>query len=99
MDSTCVVFVCDYGYYSKFLKTVQQLREQGEYTGDVCLVIGDDLLNNACLEEPLLKRWNVIVKHFPDLVIPEQTRDIMGDLDRDIKLYLKVFQLMLLGMS
>ena len=91
MDSQCVVFVCDYGYFSKFLKTVQQLREQGEYKGDVCLVIGDDLLNNPCLEE-VLKEYQVTVKHFPDLLIPDETRDFMADLDRDIKLYLKVFQ-------
>jgi hypothetical protein len=92
MDSTCVVFVCDYGYFHKFLKTLQGLVKEGEYTGDICLIIGDDLKDSPLLENPLMKEAKVIVQHFPDIEIPFETREIMAELNRDIKWYLKVFQ-------
>ena len=92
MDSTCVVFVCDYGYFHKFLKTLQGLVKEGEYKGDICLIIGDDLKDSPLLDNPLIKESKVFVQYFGDVYIPDATREIMAELNRDIKWYLKVFQ-------
>ena len=62
----CVVFVCNRSYLNKFKLTLKRLRSVGDYSGDVCLVVGDDLktLTNNTLEDD-----HVIIKHFPNLPI------------------------------
>lgn len=63
----CVVFVSDRNYLDKFLKTLQQLTTNGNYHGDICLVIGDDLIGDPLLDNPLIKINHVIIKHFPTM--------------------------------
>ena len=41
--STCVVFVCNGKYLNKFKNTLQSLRKNGQYNGEVLLIIGNDL--------------------------------------------------------
>ena len=59
----CVVFVCNKKYFSKFLSTCRQLITNGKYKGDICLIIGNDLMNDPLLDNNLIKS-NVVVKNF-----------------------------------
>ena len=45
MTKTCVVFLCDNAYFYKFINTCYELLTVGNYKGEICLVIGDDLNN------------------------------------------------------
>lgn len=63
-NKVCVVLLCDDKFFHKMLYTLQQLKQTG-YNKDICLVIGNDLIDSDKLENPLLK--DVVVKHFPDI--------------------------------
>lgn len=71
MNKLCCVFTCDKKYFPKFLYTLHKLRTIGNYTGEVCLVVGDDLKNlmNETTKNNLITDKNVIIKYFPDLPI------------------------------
>ena len=71
MNKLCCVFPCDKNYFQKFLTTLHKLRTIGNYTGEVCLVVGDDLkiLMNETTKNNLITDRNVIIKYFPNLSI------------------------------
>ena len=66
-QNICVVFLCDKPYFNKFIDTCRQLITNGEYNGNICLIIGDDLNNNKLLECDFIKNNNILVKHFPNV--------------------------------
>jgi hypothetical protein len=66
-ETECVVFVCNKRYFGKFTETLEQLTTKGNYHGNICLIIGDDLVGSPLLKIKKLTDHNVIVKHFPDL--------------------------------
>jgi hypothetical protein len=72
MDKVCAVFVCDKEYFSRFAFTCNQLVTKGNYKGDICLVIGNDLNNDPMLDCDVIKNNNVIVQYFPDITITQQ---------------------------
>jgi hypothetical protein len=72
LGKECVVFVSNQQYFPKFIQTLEQLVTKGNYHGDICLVIGDDLFSHHPLNNPLMLTNHVIVKHFPNLIFPEQ---------------------------
>ena len=39
----CILFVSNAGFIDKFCATYESLRIIGEWTGDVCLIVGDDV--------------------------------------------------------
>ena len=63
-DKVCVVFLCNKAYFEKFLYTCSLLLQYGQYRGDICLVIGDDLYNSDLLQHPLIVQNKIIVKYF-----------------------------------
>ena len=65
-EKLCVVFVTNQKYLEKFYATCSQLRSVGNYKGDVCLIIGDDLNNSEFRENEFITKNNIIVKHYPD---------------------------------
>jgi hypothetical protein len=69
--STCVVFVCNKNYFYKFVNTCNQLVTNGKYSGDICLVIGDDLLNDPLLNHSVITDNRVQIKHFPEIEFPQ----------------------------
>lgn len=85
--SICVVFVCNKKYFHTFLSTCHQLRTTGAYKGDICLVIGDDLQHDA-----LLQCDGIIVKHFPDIVFPDEFVKINKTIQTDGRNLTKPFQ-------
>jgi hypothetical protein len=72
MSKLCAVFVCDKEYFSRFAFTCSQLVTKGNYKGDICLVIGDDLRNNPMLDCDVIKNNNVIVQYFQDITVSQQ---------------------------
>jgi hypothetical protein len=92
MSSTCVVFATDANYLHKFVKTALSLRHEGRYTGDLCLIIGDDLYNSPILKDPLFDYLQVKLQYFPNFVFPEETLRIMASLDRPEHWFPKRFQ-------
>jgi len=88
----CVVFVCNKAYFNKFIYTCNQLVTNGKYTGNICLVIGDDLYNDTLLNCDTIKNNNIIIKHFPDIQFSDDFIDIQQNMVRDPHWFKKIFQ-------
>lgn len=96
MNKLCCVFTCDKEYFSKFLYTLHKLRTIGNYTGEVCLVVGDDLKNlmNEKTKNNLITDKNVIIKYFPNLSILSDKNFLISqsELKRPSHWFIKKFQ-------
>jgi hypothetical protein len=96
MHNVCVVFVCNKNYFDKFIKTCSQLISRGEWKGDICLVIGDDLVNDKMLEcdfiTNLYKTNNFTIKHFPDINFSQDFLNLQKILNRPSEWVKKIFQ-------
>jgi len=92
MSSTCVVFVSDFNYLHKFVKTALTLRHEGRYEGDICLIVGDDLKDHPVFQEQIFQYLRIQVQHFPNFVIPDETLHTMATLDRPEHWFPKRFQ-------
>ena len=68
--NTCVVFLCNKKYFNKFINSCNQLITNGKYSGNICLVIGDDLNNDNLIKSNFIKNNNILVKYFPDISFP-----------------------------
>lgn len=65
--TVCVVFVCNKAYFHQFIKTCSQLITNGKYKGPICLIIGNDLINDTLIQHDIIIKNNVIIKYFPDI--------------------------------
>lgn len=92
MNDVCVVFLCDQAYFNKFLYTCNQLITNGKYTGDICLVIGDDLYENDLLNCDMIKNHHIIIKHFPNIQFSNEFINIQQNIDRPPHWIQKQFQ-------
>jgi len=92
MGKSCVVFLCDLSYFEKFKYTCSQLVAIGKYTGDICLVIGDDLRNHPLLECDFIKAHGIMIKHFPNFSFSEDFSKIQQRLVRGPHWHKKQFQ-------
>jgi hypothetical protein len=90
--SCCVVFTCNSAYFSKFEETCSQLINNGKYTGDICLVIGNDLIGSECLECEFIKMNKIQIKHFPDFEFPSHVMESFSKLKREAFWNKKLFQ-------
>ena len=90
--SKCVVFVCNNSYFYKFINTCNELITNGKYTGDICLVIGNDLLNNDVLKCDMIINNKIIIKHFPDIVFTTEWKNINNNIETDGRNLTKTFQ-------
>jgi hypothetical protein len=91
-NELCAVFLCDKNYFNKFLYTCEQLVTNGKYTGQICLVIGDDLNNDPMLQHPLIVQNNIIITHFPNLPFTHQFLYIQEHMEREPHWFRKIFQ-------
>jgi hypothetical protein len=71
------------------LSTLSDLRNTG-YKEDVCLVIGDDLLNSDKLKNPLLT--DVCIKHFSNIIFSNEFIDKFNSIEREDYWRSKIFQ-------
>jgi hypothetical protein len=90
--SYCVVFVCNKAYFSRFVDTCNQLVTKGNYHGTICLVIGDDLSNDTCLNCDTIKNNNIIIKYFPNIQFSNEFINIQKNLNRSSFWFDKIFQ-------
>jgi hypothetical protein len=90
--SICTVFVSNKPYFNKFINTCNQLITNGNYTGDICLVIGDDLINSDLLKCNLIVDNNIIIKHFPDIIFSDDFLEINNKVKSDGRNLTKKFQ-------
>ena len=90
--SVCAVFLCNKPYFDKFLYTCQQLLTNGQYTGPICLVIGDDLQHDPCLQHPLIQQANVAIKYFPTHKFSNEFLYIQSKMNRGAHWFQKLFQ-------
>jgi hypothetical protein len=86
-EKLCVVLVTNKNYFEKFLQTLNSLVTAGNYHGDICLVIGDDLVGDALLNSAPIKDNKVVVKHFPDLKFPNSFLAMASRLPNSNKLF------------
>lgn len=93
LNNICITFVCNKRYFNKFVETCNQLINVGKYQGSICLVIGDDLVNDELLLSSIIIRNNIIIKYFPNIKFSENfyeiNRQIIGSDGRNIS---KTFQ-------
>ena len=75
MNNICIVFVSNKSYFSKFISTSTQLIKNGNYKGDICLIISDDLVNNQLLDCDIIKNNNIIIKKFNNIEVPPIKRE------------------------
>ena len=90
--SVCVVFLCNKAYFSKFIKTCNELVTKGNYNGNICLVIGDDLYNDTLLNCDTIVKNNIIIKHFPDIIFSNDFLKINNKINTDGRNKTKKFQ-------
>jgi hypothetical protein len=88
----CVVFLCNRDYFDKFIYTCDQLVTIGKYTGEICLVIGDDLYNDELLNCDIIKNNNIIIKYFPNIQFPNNFFQINNNINSDGRNITKKFQ-------
>jgi len=88
----CVVFLCDKAYFNKFIYTCNQLITTGNYNGNICLVIGDDLYNDPILNCDIIKKNNIMIKYFPNISFSEQFIKVNNQINSDGRNKTKKFQ-------
>tara|TARA_B100002019_G_C21194737_1_gene560765 strand:+ start:378 stop:1055 length:678 start_codon:yes stop_codon:yes gene_type:complete len=54
------------------MNTCSDLIKYGNYKGDICLVIDDDLVGDKLLDLSIIKDNNIIIKHFEKITIPQK---------------------------
>lgn len=90
-SSTCVVFICDIHYFDKFKNTYTQLVTVGQWKGDVCLIVCDELHQSPQLADFTLQN-NVIVKYYNPITFPPEFVQSQTSLDRMDHWNKKMFQ-------
>lgn len=61
MNKYCVILVTDKNFKDKALNTLHQLRTIGDYSGDVVIIIGDDLKDQLDVTDE-----NTHIKYYPN---------------------------------
>lgn len=89
-EKIALVFLCNKNYFEKFLKTFEMLTKNGNYSGDIVLVIGDDLVDDECLKLSLLN--SVIIKHFPDIKLTDEFLNYSQKIPRNPRWFKSLFQ-------
>ena len=89
--NTCVVFVFNGAYYYKLLNTLNNLITNGKYSGEICLVIGDDLAHHNFSFNETIKN-KITIKHFPNIQFPKEFTEINNKINTDGRNITKKFQ-------
>lgn len=90
-SDVCLALLTNDAYFSRLLATLSSVLSFG-YVGDVCVVIGDDLVNSDKLNHPLLKATNITIKHFSDIVFTAEFNEKFYSMIRDEHWKAKIFQ-------
>jgi len=90
--SICIVFVSNMAYINKFINTYNQLLNNGNYNGNVCLIIGNDLINTYIINNISLRFPNLIIKYFKDIIFNDYFYSINKYINSDNRNITKSFQ-------
>jgi hypothetical protein len=90
-SNICTVLVTNDAFFDRLIQTIGGILSY-EYVGDICVVIGDDLVNSDKLNHPILKLNNIIIKYFPDIVFTEEFNKKFNSISRDDLWRRKKFQ-------
>jgi hypothetical protein len=91
-NNICTVLVTNNDFFDRLIQTLKDILTY-EYVGDICVVIGDDLVNSDKLNHPLLKlNNNIIIKYFPDIIFTEEFNKKFNSISRDDLWRRKKFQ-------
>jgi hypothetical protein len=88
----CCVFVCNKAYFYKFIYTCNLLVTKGNYKGDICLIIGNDLQNDPLLNSDFISTNHIKVIYFPELNIDQNFIKTQRNLKREYHWFGKLFQ-------
>lgn len=88
----CAVFLCNKSFLKKFKYTCNLLITSGNYIGDICLVIGDDLNNDDIFNDEFIKNNNIIVQYFPNIQFSNEFLEIQEKMQRSSHWFIKRFQ-------
>lgn len=91
-NDICVVFVSNKKYFNKFLNTCIQLRTNGNYLGNICLVVGDDLKNDQLIYSDFIIKNKILIKYFPDIEFNDNFYFINKNIKTDGRNITKKFQ-------
>ena len=78
---TCIVFLCNKSYFLRFVRTCELLVTHGKYSGPICLIIGDDLLNDKLLSHEIILKHKITIKHFPDIIFPSSFTQVIENIN------------------
>jgi|LauGreSuBDMM15SN_2_FD.fasta_scaffold03924_2 hypothetical protein len=92
IQDICVVFFCDKAYFRKFANTCNQLIKNGKYNGNICLIVGDDLINDPWLNCDFIKNNNITTKYFPNIQFPDDFLSVNNHIKTDGRNLTKKFQ-------
>jgi len=81
-NKICTVLITNDAFFERLLQTLSSLLSY-TYTGDICIVIGDDLVNSDKLNHPLLKANNITIKHFPDIIFSDVFNEKFNSIPRE----------------
>lgn len=87
----CVVLLTDNAYFNKMIYTLTGIVNNG-YIDDICIVIGDDLVNSSKLNHQLLAAKNITIKYFPNIQFSDKFLVKFNNLNRDSMWIRKKFQ-------
>jgi len=87
----CTVLVTNNNYFERMLYTLNGILQNG-YHDDICIVIGNDLIDSNKLTHPLLQNKNIIIKHFADIIFSDNFIQNFNTIERDSHWKNKIFQ-------
>lgn len=86
MTDTCIITFCDRPYLNKAQETISKVRTVGGYTGDVVVMVGDDL-KDLKSSDP-----KIIIKYFPTIDRTQALKRLNGISTSDGREFYKPFQ-------
>jgi len=92
MDRICCVFTCNLLFFDKFKNTCDQLINNGKYTGDITLIIGDDMELENTKNNNFIKLNNINVIKFNNIKFSENVNSILESVNDDGRCRNKKFQ-------
>jgi hypothetical protein len=87
----CIVLLTNSSFFEKMIYTLTGILQYNN-TEDICIIIGDDLLNSSKLNIPILQQKNITIKHFPDIIFSEKFMNKFVSIERDPHWRKKIFQ-------
>lgn len=87
----CIALLTNESFFDKMIYTLEGILRHN-YTGQICIIIGNDLVNSDKLNLAILQQSNIVIKHFPDISFSENFITKFNSIERDSLWRRKIFQ-------